>query len=58
MTSNGVSVTILLSMISFAVNDCLDATRHAGYQRFAILLGDFSDPNYLNSFLRFSALDG
>ena len=48
MTSNGVSVTILLSMISFAVNDCLDATRYAGYQRFAVLLGDFTEPNVLD----------
>ena len=35
-------------MPSFAVNDCLDATRHAGYQRFAVLLCDLSDPNFLD----------
>ena len=35
-------------MSYFAVNDCLDATRHAGYQIFAVLQGDFSDPNFLD----------
>ena len=35
-------------MSSFAVSDCLYVTRHAGYQRFAVLLGDFSDPNFLD----------
>ena len=35
-------------MSSFDVNDCLDATRYAGYQRLAVLLGDFSDPNVLD----------
>ena len=33
----------VFSMPFFAVNDCLDATRHAGYHRFEVLLGDFSD---------------
>ena len=40
-------------MSSFAVNDCLDAT-----QRFAVLLGDFSDPNIFSCCLKFSVLDG
>ena len=44
-------------MSSFAVNDCLGATRHARYQRFAALLGEFSDPTLI-ACLRFSALDG
>ena len=38
----------LFSKSSFAVNDYLDATRHSGYQRFAVLLGDFTDPNFLD----------
>ena len=41
-------------MSSFAVSDCLDTTQHAGYQRFAVLLSDFSDPNFLDYL--FSAL--
>ena len=44
----GVSLNIRLFIHSFAVNDCLDAKRHAGYQRFAVLLGDFSDSNFLD----------
>ena len=35
-------------MSSFAVNDCLHKMWHAGYQRFAIFLGDFSDLNFFN----------
>ena len=35
-------------MSPFAVSDYLDAARHAGYQRFAVLLADFSDQNLLN----------
>ena len=38
----------VFSMSSFAVSDCLYATRHVGYQRFAVLLCDFSDPNFLD----------
>ena len=34
-------------MPSLGVNDGLDATLLAGYQRFAVLLGDFSVPNFL-----------
>ena len=45
-------------MSSFAVNDCLDVTRYAGYQRFTVLLGDSSDPDFLVACLKFSALDG
>ena len=45
-------------MSSFAVDNCLGVIRHAGYQRFAVLLGDISDPNFLalNYCLRFSVL--
>ena len=32
----------------FAVNDCLDVMRHAGYQRLVVLPDDFSDPNLLD----------
>ena len=35
-------------MSCFVVNDYLDSIRLAGYQRFAVLLGDFSDPNFLD----------
>ena len=45
-------------MSSFAVNDCSDATRHPGYQSFAVLLGDYSDLNFLHCLPQFSALDG
>ena len=38
-------------MSSFAVNDSLDVTRPAGYQRFALYLGDFSDTNFLDCLL-------
>ena len=35
-------------MSSFAVNGRVDVMWHAGYQRFAVLLGDFNDPNLLD----------
>ena len=42
MTSKSVSVTTFYYLLfSFTVYACLDATQHAGYHRFAILLGDF-----------------
>ena len=44
--------------MSFAVNDGMDAMRHDEYQIFAVLLGDFSDPNFLHRLLWFSALGG
>ena len=39
---------LVFSMSSFTANDCCGETWHAGYQRFAVLLGDFSDPNFLD----------
>ena len=35
-------------MSSYAVRDCLGVKRHAGYHRFAVLLGDLSDPQFLD----------
>ena len=41
-----------MSISSFAVDDCLDATRHAGYQRLAVLLCAFSGPTLLDCLLQ------
>ena len=48
VTSVLVELFLVFSMYPFAVNDCLDAMQHAGYQRFIVLLAYFSDTHFLD----------